>query len=157
MQAVRRVIEAAFGRAAEADLVERLRHTCAHYHSLVAEVDGDLAGHIFFSPVTIETAPNLAVMGLAPMAVAPALQRRGIGARLVRRGLEACRAAGGSGVIVLGHPDYYPRFGFVRASHFGLRYEAEGHDEAFMALELAPGALAGASGQVRYQDAFQGL
>jgi putative acetyltransferase len=154
---VRRVVEQAFGRVDEADLVDRLRLECAAGLSLVAEREGAIAGHIFFSPVTLEKAPTLAVMGLAPLAVAPAFQRQGVGALLVRRGLEACRRAGGLGVIVLGHPDYYPRFGFVRASHFGLRYEAEVRDEAFMALELTPGAMAGAGGLVRFQDAFRGL
>ena len=108
-----------------------------------------MVGHIAFSPVTIEPAGS--AIGLAPMAVLPAHQRRGIGGRLVREGLEQLRAAGHGAVVVLGHPEYYPRFGFTRASRFGLRCELDCPDEAFMALELVPGALANRAGLVRYR------
>lgn len=93
-------------------------------------------------------------MGLAPMAVMPAAQRRGIGSALIRSGLERCAQLGYSAVVVLGHPEYYPRFGFVPASRFGIGCEYEVPDEVFMALELEPGALTGMSGTIRYHPAF---
>src|SRR4029450_3871793 len=91
--------------------------------SLVAELDGTVVGHILFSPVTIEPAGT--AIGLAPMAVLPGPQRRGGGGRLAREALELLRAAGPRAVVVLGHPEYYPRFEFIRASRFGLRCEFE--------------------------------
>jgi putative acetyltransferase len=88
------------------------------------------------------------------MAVTPTRQRAGIGSALVRAGLDACRQSGARGVIVLGHADYYPRFGFVPASRFGLRSDYEVPDEVFMALELEPGGLAGAAGLAHYHPAL---
>jgi len=156
--AVHTVNELAFGQPGEADLVDALRGAGAAILSLVAEMEGRIAGHILFTSVTIE-GPSGArtAVGLAPMSVLPWLQRRGIGSLLVRRGLEELRAAGHGAVIVLGHPSYYPRFGFVPASRFGLRWEHECPDEAFMALELRPGALAGGGGIVRYRPEFEGV
>ena len=94
-------------------------------------------------------------MGLAPMAVAPARQRQGVGSALARAGIAACRDLGFGAVIVLGHPEYYPRFGFVPASRFGLRSEYDVPDDVFMAMELKPGALHGRGpGTIRYHPAF---
>lgn len=95
-----------------------------------------------------------AILGLAPMAVAPSHQRQGIGSALVRAGLERCRALGSGAVVVLGHPAYYPRFGFSPSVHFGIRSEYEVPEEAFMVLELQPGFLRGISGTVQYHAAF---
>ena len=94
-------------------------------------------------------------MALAPMAVVPERQRAGIGSELVRDGLARCRLRGVEAVFVVGHPAYYPRFGFSRASDFGITCEFEVPDEAFMALELAPGSLRGRTGQVFYHEAFR--
>jgi putative acetyltransferase len=94
------------------------------------------------------------VAGLGPMAVRPAWQRQGIGSQLVREGLEECWRSGYEAVVVLGHPEYYPRFGFVPASRFGLRCEFEAPDEAFMALELRSGVLSAGGGVVRYASEF---
>lgn len=152
--AVRAVNEAAFETSAEADLVEALRERAEPTFSLVAEEGGRVVGHILFSPVGLAGHPELGLFGLAPMAVEPSLQRRGVGSALVRAGLEACAAAGGRAVVVLGHPEYYPRFGFRPASGFGLSCRWEVPDEAFMALELEPGALAEAEGEVAYHPAF---
>jgi len=88
------------------------------------------------------------------MAVLPAHQRKGIGSRLVQAGLEECRRAGHEIVVLVGHPEYYPRFGFLPAKRFGIRYEEEVPEEAFMLIELREGALAGRSGIVRYQPEF---
>ncbi len=152
--AVRAVNESAFGQREEADLVEALHRAGAATVALVAEIDGAVAGHILFSPVAVEPPAGRLLLGLAPMAVAPSRQRSGLGSRLVREGLERCRAAGAAGVVVLGHPEYYPRFGFVPARRLGLRCEYDVPPEVFMAQGLAPGGLSGVSGLVRYHPAF---
>jgi putative acetyltransferase len=148
----------AFGRPGEAALVRALRREVKPYLGLVAEqsVDAEadgIVGHIAFSPVAIEGGSPPA-LGLGPLAVAPAQQRLGIGSALVRAGLERC-AEIASIVVVLGHAGYYPRFGFRPASPLGLRYRSEVFDPSFFALELAPGALSGISGWVRYAEAFE--
>ncbi len=151
---VRQLNLAAFEGPDEARIVDALRGAVTPLISLVAEDDGTVVGHILFSPVTLAAAPHLAVMGLAPMAVLPAHQRSGIGSALVRAGLDECREAGTLGVVVLGHASYYPRFGFVPASRFGLSCEYDVPDDVFMAVELVAGALAGLAGTVRYHPAF---
>jgi putative acetyltransferase len=152
--AVRRVNELAFGRAEEAALVDALRAAACPHISLVAEAEGQVVGHIFFSPVTLETEDRApAMLGLAPMAVLPEYQNQGIGSHLVREGLNECRRTGCDAVVVLGHPEYYPRFGFVPASRKGLRCEYPAPDEAFMVLELTPGGLS-AQGLVKYRPEF---
>jgi putative acetyltransferase len=152
--AVRQVNEAAFGRVEEAALVDALRAAACPHISLVAESGGQVVGHIFFSPVTLETEEGAhALLGLAPMSVLPAHQNQGIGSRLVREGLSECRRAGCGAVVVLGHPEYYPRFGFVPASRKGLSCEYPVPDEAFMVAELTPGGLS-AQGLVRYRPEF---
>jgi putative acetyltransferase len=152
---VRRVNELAFGRSNEADLVDALREKARPYISLVAIVDDEVVGHIFFSSVLIESGDHsFAALGLAPMAVLPAYQRRGIGSQLVREGLKESHRLGYDIVVVLGRPNYYPRFGFVPASLKGLRSEYDVADEAFMVAEMKPDALAGCSGLVRYHPEF---
>ena len=154
--AVRRVNELAFGQPQEADLVEALRRACPDLLSLVA-LDGDeLVGHILFSPATIDGADGARRgMGLAPMAVLPARQRRGIGTMLVGAGLARLRQANCPFVIVLGHPAYYPRFGFERASAYGIRCQWPGvPDEALMILVRDPASVAGTPGTARYRDEF---
>lgn len=154
IDAIRRVNEAAFDGADEADLVDRLRHVSS-YIGLVAVLDNQVIGHIAFSPMTLDPAhPGLDVRGLAPMSVSPTHQREGVGSALVREGLAACRRAGTDVVFVLGHPAYYPRFGFVPAADAGLESDYEASREAFMALELRPGALNGVQGLARYHAAF---
>lgn len=148
---------AAFGGDAEARLVASLHAECDERVSLVAERDGDVAGHILFSPATLEPAAAVRLAGLAPMAVVPDLQRSGIGTALAEAGIAACRARGIDALVVLGHADYYPRFGFRPASRFGLACVYEVPDEAFMALELVPGCLAGIDGTVHYHPAFARL
>jgi len=126
----------AFETPAEATLVDVLREQAQPVLSLVAEKNGNVVGHIMFSPVSLSENPDLKVMGLAPMAVAPEHQRKGIGSALVRAGLEQCRQLGFVAVVVLGHPEYYPRFGFSPSSRFGIDSEYEVPEEVFMAVEL---------------------
>lgn len=152
---VRRVNELAFDRRNEADLVDALRANARPCISLVAVVDEQVIGHIFFSPVSVESeAGAFTATGLAPMAVLPEYQNQGIGSQLVREGLRKCRRLGENIVVVLGHSNYYPRFGFVPASSKGLRSEYDVPDEVFMVTELSEGALNGRSGLVKYHPEF---
>lgn len=151
--AVRSVNEAAFGRPDEAGLVERLWTEGAVLVSLVAERENQILGHILFSRMSIETAQaSIPAVALAPMAVLPSHQRQGIGKRLVQSGLEQLRAQGEKFAIVLGHPEYYPRFGFSTAKAHTLASPFPAN--AFMALELIRGALDGVQGHVRYAASF---
>lgn len=146
----------AFGGSEEADIVESLRDATGCI-SLVATSDGTVVGHILFTPVEVlGGSGRVRVAALGPMAVLPAWQRRGGGSRLVRHGLEECRRSGYEAVVLLGHPEYYPRFGFVPASRFGLRCEFDAPNEAFMAFELRPGSLRAGGGMVRYAAEFHG-
>jgi putative acetyltransferase len=155
-EAVRRVHRLAFGREEEAGLVDALRGGGYARVSLVAEADGDLVGHILFSDLRIETAGGpLPALALAPLAVVPARQGRGIGSALARAGLAAAAAAGHRIAIVLGHPTYYPRFGFSAALAVPLAAPFSG--DAFMACELVPGALNGVAGRVVYPPPFGDL
>lgn len=156
--AIHALNEAAFPTCAEADLVDTLRDEGAHVLSLVA-VDGDrVVGHILFSPVVIETeAGDLEALGLGPMALLPERQREGTGSKLVTAGLMQCTAIDYPAVVVLGHPEYYPRFGFLRADRFGITCEFPSPPEAFMIKELQAGALAGKSGIAKYHAAFDAV
>jgi len=133
-----------------------LRDVCPDVLSLVAESDGEIVGHILFSPVTVEGGSRSRQgMGLAPMAVTPDRQRQGIGSALVTAGLQMLREQGCPFIIVLGHPDFYPRFGFVPAFRHGLRCQWEGvPDAAFMVLVLDEATMAGVRGVARYRDEF---
>jgi len=145
---------AAFPTAAEASLVDRLRAGDQARVSLVAEVDRCVVGHILFSPVSVTTPCACCWgLGLAPLAVLPSRQRCGVGAALVRNGLAVCRREGCAFVVVLGHPGYYTRFGFRRASAGGLKNEYAA-DEAFMILELQPGSLPPRGGLAKYGPEF---
>ena len=152
--AVRAVNEAAFGTPAEADLVDALRAKRVPRVSLVADSDGEIVGHVLFSPVVLTERADRRVMGLGPMAVVPERQRQGIGGALVRAGLQQCKALGYCAVVVVGHPEYYPRFGFVPAAEHGLKCEYDVPVDVFMVAELEPHALRGVSGLVRYDQAF---
>lgn len=157
---VNKVNALAFEREAEAQLVEALRADPDSIPelSLVAVLDGEIVGHILFSPIRIETAEgSIPAISLAPMAVLPEYQNQGIGSALVRWGLETCRNLEHRIVIVLGHPDFYPRFGFSAALAKALECPYGDVAEAWMAIELEQGALSGVSGVVRYPPAFEGV
>jgi putative acetyltransferase len=152
--AVRIVNERAFGQPDEARIVDALRGL-ADAISLVAAIDNQIVGHVLFTPVSIDDADSsVSVTGLAPMAVLPEFQRRGIGSALVDAGLDACRSAGYDLAVVLGHSAFYPKFGFVTAADHGLSCEYPAPREAFMVIELRPGSLADARGLVRYRPEF---
>jgi putative acetyltransferase len=147
---IRGVIEAAFGQRAEADLVDQLRRDGDSVISLVAVADGAIAGHILFSMMT---APFRA-LGLAPVCVSPERQRRGMGAALIRAGLERATAGGWQGVFVLGENSYYERFGFDPALAAGFTSPYAGPH--FM-LRLLDDRLAIRTGRIDYAPAFAAL
>ena len=152
--AVRQINEEAFGSGLEAGIVESLRNA-ADTISLVATLDDQVVGHILFTPVTLEPArPHVRLAALGPMAVRPDLQRQGIGTRLVRAGLQVCAESGYAAIVVVGHPEFYPRFGFHSGAARGLRCEFPVPDDVFMVRELEAGALQGVSGMVRYRPEF---
>lgn len=156
---VYQVNRAAFARTDEAELVNGLRTDAQAFVpelSLVAEWEGRVVGHILFTRCWIDDGAGGSVesLALAPMAVAPALQKRGIGSRLIHAGLDRARELGSGSVIVLGHARYYPRFGFVPAERWHIRPPFQVPADHYMALELVPGALASVSGTVRYAPPF---
>lgn len=156
--AIHRLNASAFATDAEARLVDALRVNKALILSLVADAAGQIIGHIAFSPVVVESnGRELHGVGLAPMAVAPAHQRQGVGKKLIAEGLRRLRLAGHLLCVVVGHPDYYPRHGFVRASAHDLRWERPVPDDVFFVQELAPGGLEGVSGVVRYRPEFDAV
>lgn len=156
--AIRAVNESAFGRPLEAGIVEELTGRIEPCISLVADRKGDVVGHIFFTRVHLHpddaAAAPLPAMGLGPMAVLPELQKRGIGSRLVEAGFDVCRKIGENVVFVLGHPAYYPRFGFVPAKGRGIRFQVPVPDGVFLVRELEPDALSRHTGEVRYHPCF---
>jgi putative acetyltransferase len=176
---IREITESAFGGKVEADLIDALRAAGGITLSAVAVlsgrripgkstavarrssmcdgevVGGELVGHVLFTPVTVVTERGeFPLLGLGPVAVLPAKQHQGIGTLMIAGCLEHLRASGHQGVVVVGEPGYYRRFGFIPASRWGLRWEMEVPEEDFVAMELTPGVLAGVSGVVRYRPEF---
>jgi putative acetyltransferase len=158
--AVRTIHTLAFGQPQEARLVDALRAATdlSPVVSLVATRDDQVVGHILFTPIRIGQAPAASrAMSLAPVAVLPHCQRLGVGDALVRAGLAECVRLGQPVVVVVGHPEYYPRFGFRPARAAGLEAPFEVRDVAFMVWEESPGALAGIRGMIEYPAAFNDL
>lgn len=150
------VNEQAFGRVSEAKLVDTLRLACTDHLSLVADDNGSIIGHLMFTPVVVTDGKQKTEgMGLAPMAVLPSRQRQGIGTQLVDSGLRILKEKGCPFVIVLGHPEYYPRFGFQAASGCNIRTQWDGvPDEAFMILVMDHEAMQNVSGVATFRDEF---
>ena len=153
--AIRHIHKQAFGGDIEWRLVEMLRDADRAVLSLVAEAESRVVGHVLFSPATVEPHPGeLRWAALGPIGVLPGCQRQGIGSRLVREGLRGCRSRGYDGVVLLGAPEYYSRFGFVRASEHGLISEFGGGPE-FQAVELQDDALGKVGGLILYPPEFR--
>ena len=145
----------AFETEAEANLVNALRDSGIPFISLVAEEEAEIVGHILFTPVElVGNDSDLKLMGLAPMAVLPKLQKKGIGSQLVKTGIENCSTQGYDAIVVLGHPEYYPKFGFVPSVRYGIKSEHDTPDEAFMVLELKESSLKNKNGIIKYHAAF---
>lgn len=157
IDAVRKLNKKAFKGKDESKLVDALREEDGFIPALalVAEKAGTVVGHILFSPVEIKGGEtSVPALALAPMSVLPDFQGRGIGTALVKHGLAEAAKLGYKIVVVVGHPEYYPRFGFVKAGEKGLILPFECEAEVFMVLELAPGALNGVRGEIVYPRAF---
>jgi putative acetyltransferase len=152
--AVREVNELAFGSPVEGRIVERLRGAPDSL-SLVATRNDVVIGHILFTAVGLEPPAGFRVAGLGPMSVRPEDQRSGVGSRLIRAGLEACREHGYSAVVVVGHPDYYPRFGFEPAHTRGLTLrDFDVPQNVFMVVELDATVRDRLKGAIRYRSEF---
>lgn len=155
LELIRNVHRRAFGREEEARLVDELRDGGYAQISLVAEVD-QVVGHILFSDIQIVARDSIIpALALAPLAVLPDFQRQGIGSSLVRSGLEMAWERGDRIAIVLGDPNFYRRFGFY--PELASRLESPYSGEGWMACELAPGALRGVQGVVRYPKPFESV
>lgn len=154
-KAIREVNVRAFGQSTEADIVDKLRKNCNDLLSLVAVINDRIVGHILFSEARIEC-ENRTVQGmaLAPMAVLPEHQRQGIGSELIKVGIDKLSNSNCPFVIVLGHPEYYPRFGFEPASRHGIRCEWEVSDDTFMVLIIDKSEMKGISGVAKYRPEF---
>jgi len=153
---IRALNEKAFGQPQEANIISKLRNNCEGLISLVATENKKIVGYILFSPVIIEGKNGVAKgMGLAPMAVLPEKQRQGIGTQLVNTGIEYLKKTKCQFIIVLGHPEYYPRFGFELASRYGIKSQWEAvPDEALMILWLDKSMMNHVSGVAKYRDEF---
>ena len=156
IQQIWEVNSQAFETNSEADLVNRLRDCGVDFISLVAKQENEIVGHILFTEATLENS-DVKIAGLAPMAVKPEFQNSRIGSALINHGLEECKSNGYSAVIVLGHPNYYPKFGFVPSVKFGIKSEYNVPDEVFMIKELIPNSLKDLNGIVKYHDEFNKL
>jgi len=146
----------AFGQENESKLVEKIRKSNNFIPDLsfVAEINNKIVGHILFSKIKIIGSSIFETLALAPMAVIPEFQRMGIGSELIKKGMEKVKELRFNSIIVLGHKDYYPKFGFKRASKWNIKCSFEVPDEVFMAIELTEGALKGKAGTVKYPDEF---
>lgn len=158
--AIYAVHKAAFEQEDESRLVEAIRKAPSYIPelALVAIHADKVVGHIVYSGIAIvQGDDHFPCLALAPVAVLPEYQGKGIGGRLIEAGLQRAKAMGHRAVIVLGHPGYYPRFGFRKASEWGIQAPWKVPDAAFMALELGEGKLKGKSGVVVYPAAFDGV
>jgi len=154
---IRKINDLAFGQKNEGKLVDDLRKKLEFNHllSLVAETKGRIVGHILFFPIKIKN-ENLEfiVLSLAPMAVHPDYQNKGIGSKLIKKGLKVAKDIGFDAVIVVGHPNYYPRFGFSPASKWNIKLPIECPDDVFLAIDLKKNSLKNVSGLVEFPKEY---
>jgi len=154
---IRRINDLAFMQKQEGELVENLRKRPEYIPqlSLIAVSEAGIVGHILFFPVNINTGSMIIpTLSLGPMAVIPELQKNGIGGALIIKGLQKCKDLGFGSVMVLGHPDYYPRFGFKKASTWKIKDPFGAPDEAIMAIELTEGSLGFGGGIIEYPKEY---
>lgn len=146
----------AFGQENESKLIDKIRAGSNFIPdlSLVAVSSNRIVGHILFSKIKIIGSSVFETLALAPMAVIPTFQKQGIGSKLIKKGIIKAKELGFTSIIVIGHKEYYPRFGFERASKWGIKCPFEVPDEAFMAVELTKNSLDGKAGTVRFPDEF---
>jgi len=155
IEAIHAVNEKAFGQAQESQLVDALRKNSGVLLSLVATLNGRVVGHILYSPVSISSDGKAVIgAGLGPMAVLPEYQRQGIGGNLIEAGNQKLREMGCPFVVVLGHPEYYPRFGFKPASAYDIRCEWDVPDNVFMVLVMDQSKMKNISGAAKYRQEF---
>ncbi|NWK68823.1 N-acetyltransferase [Bacillus paramycoides] len=147
-----------FSDKTEHELVSRIRKCDAFIPELsIVAVDKEIVGHIMLSKITIEQdGTSVESLALAPVSVAPSHQKKGIGGKLIAAAIEKAKELGYGSVVVLGHQEYYPRFGFKKASDWNIKAPFEVPDEVFMAMELRENALQGVEGVVQYSEAFFG-
>lgn len=146
----------AFKQENESKLIEKIRkgENFIPELSLVADKNNEIVGHILFSKIKIIGVSTFESLALAPMAVIPQLQKQGIGGKLIKTGLEKAKKLGFNSVIVLGYKDFYPKFGFQKASKWSIKCPFNVPDEAFMAIELTHKALENKGGIVKYPEEF---
>ncbi len=155
IEKISKINSEAFETKTEANLVNTLRSSGIQYISLVYEENDEIIGHIFFTPVELEgDNSDIRIMGLGPMAVTPKYQNKDIGSTLAKAGIELCKSEGIDAIVVLGHPNYYPKFGFEPSVKYGIKSEYEIPDEVFMVLELKNNALIDKQGAIKYNEAF---
>jgi len=158
VEAIRAVNQKAFGQPQEGQLVDALRANGGALLSLVATVNGRVVGHIFYTPVSIGSdGEKIVGVGLGPMAVFPEYQCQGIGGRLIETGNQKIREGGCPFIVVLGHAEYYPRFGFKPASGYRLQCEWDVPDNVFMVLVLDQSKMRGVSGLAKYRQEFSSV
>lgn len=158
--AISMINDMAFGQEAEGKLIENLRKNRKFIKdlSLVACMGSEIVGHILFFPIIIKSDnEEFHSLALAPMSVIPELQSLGIGSQLVQKGLAKAKKLGHKSVIVLGHDNFYPKFGFKPASEFNIKAPFEVPDTAFMAIELYSGSLKNTQGTVTYPKEFDNV
>ena len=151
IRAIRDVNRLAFGQDQESNIVDALRSNGAALLSLVATLNGRVVGHIMYSRLSVG---ELTGAALGPMAVLPEHQRQGVGSRLIEAGNQKLKDLGYPFVVVLGHANYYPRFGFAPASTYGIKCEWEVPDDVFMLLVLDRVKMQGVSGLAKYRHEF---
>jgi putative acetyltransferase len=154
---IAQVNDIAFGGKSESELISKLRNTQNFIteFSIIAEIDENIIGHILFYPINIETKTGLIpTVALAPMSVLPKYQNKGVGTKLVQYGLQKCKERGFESVTVLGHANYYPKFGFEPASKWGIYSDFDVADEVFMSMELKEDALVKVAGKVIYPKEY---
>lgn len=145
-----------FSDKTEHELVKRIRECDAFVPELsIVAVDEEIVGHIMLSKIKIEKdGASVDSLALAPVSIATGHQKKGIGGKLIVAALEKAKELGYGSVVVLGHPEYYPKFGFKKASEWNIKAPFEVPDEVFMAMELRENALEGVKGIVQYSSAF---